>query len=197
MSPSLNIEFYRLKNIVFQRTRQSCYMIMLNLKNLNNVAKTNTSLILDSLYYSKEIIEKNKILPEMITVLWDNYKNKFSGYIYNTLSLKSFTMSYYNKNFKMILNGKYMDINCSFFDIFHLFQKSCIKAFPIVSLKEGIFFKIITMCKTIKKTIKNLRKSSLTLKCLFWKIKDFTINKIFLYEFIYKYYDILLFITLI
>lgn len=197
MRPSLNIEYYRLKNIVFQRTRQSSYMIMLNLKNLNNVAKTNTSLILDSLYSSKEIVEKNKNLPEMITVLWNNYKNKFSGYIYNSLSLNSFTMFYYNKNFKIALNGKYMDINCSFFDIFHLFQKNCIKALPVVSLKEGIFLKIITMCKTIKKTIKNLCKSSLTLKCLFWKIKDYTNNKIFLNEFIFKNFDNLIYLKLI
>ena len=196
MSPSSSLELYRLKNIVFQRTRQSSYMIMLNLKNLNNVAKNNTLLILDSLYYSKEIIEKNKNLPEMITVLWNNCKNKFSGYIYSTLSLNSLTM-FYSKNFKIVLNGKYIDINCSFFDIVHLFQKSCVKALPILSLKEGIFLKITTICKIIKKTIKNLCKNSLSLRYLFWKIKDFTKNKIYLREFISNYKEIYLLLFLL
>jgi hypothetical protein len=184
MKSTSNIEFYRLNNIAFQRTRQLSYMIMLNLKNLNNVEKTNTSLILDSVYYSKEIIENNKNLPEMMTVLWNNCKNKFSGYIYNTLAFNSFTMLCNNKNFKIALNGKYIDINCSFFDIFHLFQENFITGLPIVSLREGIFLKIITMFIILKKTVKNLCKNSLTLKNLFCKIKDFATNKIFTYKFI-------------
>nr|UXY87640.1 hypothetical protein CcurKRNrm1_p110 [Cryptomonas curvata] len=171
----LNVEFYRFKNIFFQRSRYTTQLMMINLKNLNNVPKTNTSIVLDCFFYKKEIIEKKKILTKTFTILWNNYLEKISGYMYKSLKLQSSFSS--NLNLKLLLIWKYVDLNYSFFDLFNLFQKNSSLSIPIVSLKENIFLKIIILKTTIKKLIINLSKSSFVLKTLFNQFKDYISEK--------------------
>ena len=56
-----NIEIYRLKNIFFQRTRQTNQLMMINSKNLNNISKNNTLIILDCLFSKKKYLKKIKL----------------------------------------------------------------------------------------------------------------------------------------
>jgi hypothetical protein len=172
-----NIEFYRFKNIFFQRSRQINQFTMINFKNLNNIPKNNTSIILDYSLYKKKIIERNKIFLKTFTILWDNYLEKFSGYLYQSLKIKFFYNLISKKNLNLFISWKYVDIDCSFFDLFSLFQKNFTLSIPIVSLKENIFIKIITLKIAIFKIIKNLSKFAFILKNLFAKFEYYILEK--------------------
>ena len=145
-----NIEIYRLKNIFFQRTRQTNQLMMINSKNLNNISKNNTLIILDCLFSKKKIFEKNKIISKTLIILWNNYYKRFSGYLLKSLNLKPFGRFYSNRKFfqlEKFLKSSYIDLECSFFDLFKMFQKNFKISIPVLSLKENIFLKITRIRK--------------------------------------------------
>jgi hypothetical protein len=136
---------------------------MKNLKNLNAIPHNNTSIILDSLFYTKKMIKKNQILLETLVIIWNNIQKKFSGYLFkkeiSNLPL-IFQISYNSKTLNKFITSRYMDIDCSFFDMYNLFEKNYTLIVPIISIVENILIKIVSLWKIIYKTIKDLSKNS-------------------------------------
>ena len=125
-------------------------------------------------------ISVSKLFISYVIILWNNYYKRFSGYLLKSLNLKPFGRFYSNRKFfqlEKFLKSSYIDLECSFFDLFKMFQKNFKISIPVLSLKENIFLKITRIRKAENQILKNLNKNSFVLKKMLYKFKEFILKK--------------------
>nr|UXY87153.1 hypothetical protein 1634Bnrm1_p113 [Cryptomonas sp.] len=175
------LEIYRLKVILLQRSRMSSYLIMINMKNIYTAAKNNTLIVIDSLFFKKKKVEETLFMDEILIILWNTEKKKFSSYLSNQIILNTFKNFFFYQKFderKGFITAKCIDIYSSVFDLFNLFLKNCKQLVPVVIISENLWLEVISIWKVLNLVSKNLFKTSCTYKRLFIKIRRFISKKI-------------------
>nr|UXY86729.1 hypothetical protein CparaKRNrm1_p098 [Cryptomonas paramecium] len=160
MSFEDNVELYRLKNIFFHQNRYLRYIITANKKSKNFISRINFVIISNYLFFKKKIIRKIHNNPKNFFMLWKSFEMKFSSYVCNSLKSRKKYELYKIK--KKLIESKFIDIECTFFDLSNFFIYY--ELVPIISYNEGTVVNLTRLQEIINKFLLYLFRHSYTIK---------------------------------